>query len=301
MTKARHGIYAAAISPFRSDTRLDVTGLADYCRYLLGEGGCDGVAPLGTTGESNSIALEDRIAVPAALAQAGIASDRVIIGTGAPAVHDAIQVTKSAIAAGYPNVLVLPPFYYKNVSDDGLFEFYATLIDAIDDPQLRIYLYHFPQMSATPITPDLAIRLRTAYGPIIAGLKDSSGDFEQSRAFVAATGGVEAGFDIYPSSESLLFEGLAAGCAGIISGSTNVTANHVQDAQKLDGAARTAAYDKIKAARDAIAQFPMVAAMKQAQTWRSGDERWLQTAPPLRPLTAEQAERLRSDLDRILG
>ncbi len=299
MTKARRGIYAAAISPFTADGSLDAEKLVAYCRYLVTEGGCDGVAPTGTTGEGNSIAMRARLALPAAFADAGLAADQVIIGTGSCATDDAIALTRAALEAGFPNVLVLPPFYYKSVSDDGLYAYFARLIDGVGDDRLRVYIYHFPQMSMTPISVDLVTRLKTAFGPVVAGLKDSSGDFGQSRAFVEATGGVEGDFDVYPSSEAMVFDGLAAGCAGIISGSTNAFAAKVQKALAASGDEREVAAEAVKSARAVAARYPMVAAMKRIQAWRSGDDGWLRTAPPLVPLSPAQESALRADLDAL--
>ncbi len=303
MSKAKRGIYAAAISPFDESGRLDAPKLAAYCQYLLSDGGCDGVAPTGTTGEATSIALEERLALPAAFAEAGIAPDRVIFGTGSCASGDAVALTRAALEAGYRNVLVLPPFYYKDPSDEGLYAYYARLIEQIGDDRLRIYLYHFPQMSMTPISVGLVQRLHGDFGPVIAGLKDSSGDFRQSRAFVEATGGVDANFDVYPSNEAMIFEGLDANCAGIISGSTNAFAGKVQAAITAmlsgDDAGCDAAFAVVKAARAVASKYPMVAAMKRIQAWRSDDDSWLRMAPPLCPLTAEQESALRADIDRL--
>ncbi|RMD95753.1 MAG: dihydrodipicolinate synthase family protein [Alphaproteobacteria bacterium] len=298
MTKARRGIYAAAITPFDETGAVDAAKLVAYCRHLMSEaGGCDGVAPTGTTGEGTSIAMRDRLALPGAFAEAGIAPDRVIFGTGAPAAGDAVELTRAAVEAGYTNVLVLPPYYYKSPSDDGLFAYYATIVETIGRDDLRIYLYHFPQMSAVPLSTALVVRLRAAFGPVIAGLKDSSGDFEQTRAFVEATGGVEADFDIFPSSEAFLWEGLAIGTAGVISGSTNAFGALAQAALRApEGAAREAAMAKVKAARATAAKYPLMAAMKQMEAWRSGDEGWTRMAPPLVPLSAEQREKLRADI-----
>ncbi|MEM7463437.1 MAG: dihydrodipicolinate synthase family protein [Pseudomonadota bacterium] len=238
MSKARRGVYAAAVSPFNADGSLAISKLIAYCEHLLSDGGCDGVAPTGTTGEGTSISMQDRLALPDAFANAGIERDRVIFGTGAPATGDCIALTRAAYDAGYINVLVLPPYYYKGVSDDGLYAYFAQLVDAIGKDDLRIYMYHFPQMSQVPLSPDLVVRLRKSFGPIIAGLKDSSGDFEQSRAIVEATGGVSEDFDVYPSSEAMIWDGLSIGTAGTISGSTNIFANKVQAAIKLPFASR---------------------------------------------------------------
>lgn len=299
MSKARRGIYAAAISPFDASGALDTARLTACCRYLVTDGGCDGVAPTGTTGEGNSISTRERLALPAAFAEAGLASDQVIFGTGACATDDAVAFTRASLEAGFPNVLVLPPFYYKAVSDDGLHAHFSRLIEKIGDDRLRIYLYHFPQMSMTPFSVDLVVRLKREFGPIIAGLKDSSGDFSQSRAFADATGGVAEDFDVYPSSEAMVFDGLAAGCAGIISGSTNAFARKVQAALKASGADREVALDAVKAARAVAGKYPLMAAMKQIEAWRTGDEAWLRMAPPLVPLTEEQRRALRADLDAL--
>lgn len=300
MTKAKRGIYAAAISPFNEDGLLNAGKLIDYCKYLMSDGGCDGVAPTGTNGEGTSIAMRDRLALPGAFAQAGIATDAVIFGTGAPAAEDCVALTRAAVEAGYLNVLVLPPYYYKSPTDEGLYAYYAKLVDKIGNDDLRIYLYHFPQMSAVPLSTALVRRLRDTFGPIIAGLKDSSGDFEQSRAFIEATGGVDEGFDLYPSSEAMLWDGLSIGAAGIISGSTNAFAKGVQAAWKAsEGPQRDAAMDAVRRARAMAGKFPLAAAMKQIEAWRTGDDSWTRMAPPLVPLSAEQQAILRADLEAL--
>ncbi len=294
--KAVRGIYAAAISPFREDGALDAQKLVNYCQYLVTEGGCDGVAPTGTTGEGNSISFRQKLNLPGAFAEAGFDPARAIFGTGSCATQDAIDLTKAALDAGYPNVLVLPPFYYKTPSDEGLFRYFAQMVEGVGDDRLRVYLYHFPQMSMTPIPVDVVVRLKEEFGPMIAGLKDSSGEMSQSLAFAKATGGVDEDFDVYPSSEALVFEALSEGCAGIISGSTNAFARYVQVALASEGEARAEAFRAVKAARLMAAKYPLMAAMKQIEAWRSGDDSWLRMAPPLVPLTEEQKTALKADL-----
>lgn len=297
MTKARRGIYAAAVTPFDENGRIDRAKLVAYCQHLLSDGGCDGVAPTGTTGEGTSCAMADRLELPAAFAEAGIEADRVIFGTGAPSLPDCVALTKAGCEAGYLNALVLPPYYYKGPSDDGLFAHYAKLIEQVGRDDLRIFLYHFPQMSAVPFSTDLVNRLRAEFGPIIAGLKDSSGDFEQSRGFIEATGGVAEDFDVYPSSEAMLWDGLSIGSAGIISGSTNITAPKVQVARAAaEGPERDAAMEIVKTARATAGRYPLMAAMKTAEAWRSGDDGWLRMQPPLMPLSDTQRAALKEDL-----
>ncbi|MCP5087213.1 MAG: dihydrodipicolinate synthase family protein [Rhodobacteraceae bacterium] len=298
MTKAVRGIYAAAVSPFSADGSLNARKLLSYCQYLISpEGGCDGVAPAGTTGEGTSIAIADRLALPGIFADAGVERNRVIFGTGAPASSDCVSLTRAAMEAGFNNVLVLPPYYYKNPSDEGLFSYYANLVEKIGNSDLRIFLYHFPQMSMVPLSTSLVTRLRSTFGSIIAGLKDSSGDFEQSRAFVEATGGVSEGFDVLPSSEAMLWDGLDIGTAGIISGSTNAFGAKAQAALKTtEGPERDAAMDSVRKARAMVSKYPLMSAMKTIEAWRSGDNGWLRMAPPLDSLSTDQQTHLRADL-----
>lgn len=297
MTKAVQGIYAAAISPFREDGALDTAKLVSYCKYLTTDGGCDGVAPTGTTGEGNSISFRQKLELAGAFAEAGFDPSRAIFGTGSCATQDAIDLSRAALDAGFPNVLVLPPFYYKNPCDDGLYRYFAQLIETIGDDRLRVYLYHFPQMSMTPIPVDLAVRLKREFGPVVAGLKDSSGDMTQALAFAGATGGVDEDFDVYPSSEALYFEGLAGGCAGVISGSTNAFGRFTRAAR--DQGPDSAAFELVKSARATASKYPLVAAMKQIEAWRSGDDAWVRMAPPLVPLDAREKASLGSDIDAL--
>ena len=299
--KARRGIYAAAISPLTKDGSLDGPGLATYCAFLMSEeGGCDGAAPLGTTGESTSLAMKDRLAAPGYLAEAGLPADRMIIGTGSPSVADAVELTRAALDAGYANVLVLPPYYFKNPSDEGLYAAYSTLIERVADDRLRVYLYHFPQMSTIPLSVALVTRLKAAFGPVIAGLKDSTGDFEVSRAFIEATGGIAEDFDVFPANEVFLRQGIAIGSAGTISGTTNAFGALAKSALSLpDGPDRDAAEEKVAAARALAARFNNIAAMKQIQAWRTGNDDWLRMLPPLLPLTEAEKRDLKAALDAL--
>ena len=297
MTKAVRGIYAAAVSPFREDGSLDTPKLIAYCQHLVSDGGCNGVAPTGTTGEGNSISFRQKLELAGAFAEAGFDPNRAIFGTGACATQDAVDLTNAAVDAGFPNVLVLPPFYYKSPSDEGLYAYFSQLVEKVGDDRLRVYLYHFPQISMTPIPVDVVVRLKQAFGPVIAGLKDSSGDMSQALAFAKATGGVDADFDVYPSSEAFLFEGLDGGCAGIISGSTNAFARYARDA-KTEGPG-SEAFAMAKAARAVASKYPLMAAMKQMEAWRSGDETWTRMAPPLVPLSAEQQANLKADVEGL--
>ena len=269
---ALKGAYAAAITPIGPDGDPDAGKLTSYCLRLIEEG-LTGVAPCGTTGEGASLPLSFRAALPEVFAKAGLPAERVILGTGAASVDDAVLLTRAALEAGYTSLLVLPPFYTKNVSDEGIFASYARLMDRIGDDRLRLYLYHFPQMSAVPIPIPVIQRLREAYGAQIAGLKDSSGDYEGTLKFVGAL----PDFDVFPSSEAVLLDGISKGCAGVISATTNCAPSLVGKvlAEKLpEDQARLASI------REAVSSFPLVAAVKQIEAWKSSDPDWCGVLPP---------------------
>ncbi len=294
MSKANKGVYAASLTPMGADGGPDLRKLAAFCRWNI-EQGLDGVAPLGTTGEGNSLALAARMALPDIFAETGFNSEEVIFGTGSCATGDAIAATRACVDAGFFNVLVLPPFYFKNPSEDGLYAYYAGLIDGIADDRLRVYLYHFPQMSMTPIPLTLIERLKSTYGPVIAGLKDSSGDFAGTLQFVAAADD----FDVFPSNEGVLLEGLEKGCAGVISATTNASAALARRTLEAPAGKADALQETLTAVRLAISKYPLSAALKQIEAWRTGDAGWLPVFPPQVGLTEEQADALRHDLEAL--
>jgi 4-hydroxy-tetrahydrodipicolinate synthase len=293
MSKARKGVYAAAITPIGADGEPDLNGLVAHCKGLIADG-CDGVAPLGTTGEAAALPFAFRQRVPDALAAAGIASDSVILGAGSPSVGDAIAIGRAALAAGYVNLLVWPPFYTKDPSEDGLYDYYARIIETLGDERLCIYLYHIPQVTMVPIPHSLIARLRDKFGRIIAGIKDSSGNFDSAKSYVGLDD-----FDVYPSTESVLTEGLDAGCAGIISGSTNISAALARQVLRAAGCERDVLQARLTDFRQAIQKFPLIPAVKQVQTWRANDPSWLRMLPPLRPLSSEQTAALKVEMLRL--
>ncbi len=291
MTKARRGVYAAAITPLDASGRPDTEKLLGYCQSLI-TSGLDGVAPIGTTGEGNSLPFDWRIGFPAACAQAGLAPDRVIFGTGACATDDAVALTRAVVDAGFANVLVLPPFYLKSVSDDGLFAYYARLIEQVGSDDLRVYLYHFPQMSQTPISIPLIQRLRAEFGPVIAGLKDSSGEYAGTLAFKDAV----PDFDVFPSNEGVLVDALAQGCAGVISATTNCAPGLARRTLSATGEDQTNAQALLKSVRETVSRYPLSAAVKEVQALRSGDDQWRAVFPPLVALSEAQRAALSDDL-----
>jgi len=293
-TKAKNGVYAAAITPVGADGRPDTQKLISYCKRIMAEG-LTGVAPTGTTSEGNSLPMEWRLKLPAAFAEAGIPGDSVIIGTGASAADDAAALTKAGLDAGYNNALVLPPFYYKNPSDEGLYTYYARLIERTGSDSLRIYLYHFPAMSAVPISIPLIQRLKADFGPIIAGLKDSSGDYAGSLAFVGAADD----FDVFPSNEGVLVDGIAKGCGGIISATTQTSTFLSRRTLEATGAEQERLQGLLNDVRQVIAKYPLMGAVKQIEAWKSGDDSWCNLFPPLVRLSAEQSNTLKAELEAL--
>lgn len=291
------GVYAAVLTPFGDDLAPNTKAFLAHCRWLLANG-CDGLAPLGTTGEANSLSLAQRLALVEASAAAGLPMERCIIGTGSCALADAVTLTKAVLAAGASGALLLPPFYYKNPSEDGLFAFFAEVIERVGDARLKLYLYHFPQMSAVPVTPSLILRLKSAYGDTIAGVKDSSGDWSYTANLLKEI----PGFGVYSGSEQFLLANLRAGGAGCISASTNVTAALAQAvfrAWQLPNA--DALQEALTAARLALQAFPFQGGLKELVARLTGDRQWLNVLPPNRPLSPAQREQLFAKLRDVPG
>lgn len=290
------GVYAAVLTPFDRDLQPDPVLFVAHCRWLL-DNGCNGLAPLGTTGEANSLSVAQRLRLIEAAAAAGIPMERVIAGAGSCALADAVEVTRAAVKAGAAGALLLPPFYYKNPSEDGLFAFFAEVIERVSDPRLRLYLYHFPQLSTVPIKAGLISRLMAAYPGTIAGLKDSSGDWSNTASLLKEF----PGFGVFSGSEEFLLANLRAGGAGCISASTNVTAPMAQAVYRAwqEGRPTDELQKELTAVRMVLQSYPMQAALKQVVSELAGSPQWINIAPPNRPLSAEQARDLMARLHAL--
>jgi len=290
-TNESRGVFAAVLTPLDADLRPDMKRFAAHCRWLL-DNGCDGLAPLGTTGEANSLAVADRMALIEGAAEAGLPMGRMIFGTGTPALHDTVALSRAALKAGAGGLLALPPFYYKNPSEEGLFAAFAGLAERVGDLAPRLYLYHFPQMSAVPITLSLTARLREAFPGVFVGMKDSSGDFANTKSFIKAF----PDFQAFSGSEELLLDNLKAGGTGCISATTNATAHLAARVLKAwrtgDAAAAETAQQVATGARRTISRFPAIAALKAIVAKRRGDRAWLNMLPPQHPLDEARTEEL---------
>ncbi len=289
------GVFAAALTPLKNDLSVDQEKLVSHCRWLL-DNGCDGLAVLGTTGEANSFSLAERIGILETLAAAGISGSKLMPGTGSCSIPETVALTRRAVELGAAGVLMLPPFYYKGVSDEGLFAAYSEVIERVGDDRLKVYLYHFPQMSAVPISYDLIERLLRRYPDTIAGMKDSSGVFDN----MAGAAQKFPGFGVFSGGDDFLLPLLEKGGVGCITAVCNIacslSAKLYRAWQENDGAAEGLQKDLIKV-RQAVSTYPYSAGLKTLLAHYSGDEDWPTVRPPLVTLDENQ----RADLIKLVA
>ena len=291
-----HGVFAAVLTPLTQALEPDTSLFTTHCHWLISQG-CDGLVPLGTTGEGNSLSVSQRLRLIESCAQSGIPAARFIIGSGSCALADAVELTRAAVRADAAGVLVLPPFYYKEPSQDGLFRFFSEIIQRVGDRRLRIYLYHFPQLSTVPITTSLIQRLIAAYPETIAGLKDSSGDWSYSANLIKEF----PALDIFSGNEQYLLANLHAGGAGCISANVNVSAalaqavclawREGQDAERIQ--------KELDDVRIVLQEYPIPSALKHLMSVITGNPGWNNILPPNLPLPAEQARKLTACLSAL--
>lgn len=286
------GIWPPAATPFREDLSIDTERYVAFCHELLRDG-AHGLAVLGTTSEANSLDFEERKSLLEKLVASGIDPAQLLPGTGAASFGDAVKLTKHAADLGVKGSLLLPPFYYKGVSDEGLFEFVSEVIARVKNPRLRLYLYNFPQQTGLVWSPELIAKLRGAFPETVVGIKDSSGDAKYLNTLLEKF----PGFAIFPSSESLMVDALGKGAAGCISASANT---HVKEIRALyDGwksPEAAAMNERASAIRALIVSFPLIAAVKATLAEQHKHKGWQRLRPPLTALTDRQAQDLRDKL-----
>ena len=286
------GVWAPVLTPFDAALDPDLPRWIAHCRWLLDDG-CSGLAIFGTTSEANSLSVDERERMLLALLEAGVDPARLLPGTGCAALPDTVRLTRRAVQAGCAGVLVLPPFYYKSLSDEALFRSFAAVIDRVADPRLRVFLYHIPQLSAVPIPLRVIERLRAAYPQIIAGMKDSSGDWNNTRSVLEAV----PDFQVFVGSERFLLQNLRAGGAGCITATANLNARAIDDLyQKWRTPEAQSLQDGLDAVRVAFESLPLSPALKAALAHLRRDPAWLTLRPPLLPLDDAQEAKLISGL-----
>jgi len=289
------GVFAAVLTPMDEDLAPDHAAFSAHCHRLLAAG-CHGLSVFGTTGEANSLSVEERLAALEALLEGGVPANVLLPGTGSCALTDTVLLSRAALGAGTAGVLVLPPFYYKGVGDDGLFRFFAEVIERIGDDRLRLYLYHIPQMTGIQLGLPLISRLLDAYPGKIAGTKDSSGDGERIETLCREF----PDFSVLAGTETLLLETLRNGGNGCISATVNVTsrlARQVYDAHAAgrDDEAR-ALQQRLSGFRASIETYPVIPALKILMAELTGDEEWRNLRPPLSGLDDEQEKELLAEV-----
>ncbi|MDP1717393.1 MAG: dihydrodipicolinate synthase family protein, partial [Burkholderiales bacterium] len=257
-----------------------------------------GLAVFGTNSEANSLSVNERLSLLDSLLAGGVDPSRMMPGTGCCALPDTVRLTEHAVKAGCAGVLMLPPFYYKGVSEDGLYRSFAEVIERVGDARLRIYLYHIPPVAVVGITPKLVERLLKAYPTAIAGMKDSSGDWNNTKIMLDAF--AKSGFDVFVGSESFLLANMRNGGAGCISATANVNPAAIdklyREWQGADADAQQAALDAV---RTTVGQYVMIPALKQVVAHYAEDPAWVTVRPPLVGLTQAQAASVIEGLKKL--
>jgi len=289
------GVLCPVITPFNDDLSPNPDKLIRQCQWLLSQN--VGLAVFGTNSEANSLSVEEKIALLDQLVDAGIDVARMMPGTGCCALPDTVRLTAHAVALGCAGTLMLPPFYYKGVDDDGLYASYSEVIERVGNDKLRIYLYHIPPISQVGISIDLIERLLKSYPETVVGIKDSSGSWSNTSAMLERRWDK---FRIFAGSENFLLRTMQGGGAGCISATANINPAAIHKlfaTWQSDGAAEAQA--QLDADREIVQRYPMIPALKTIAGNFSGDSAWETVRPPLVSLTSEQKKTLLESLDKL--
>jgi 4-hydroxy-tetrahydrodipicolinate synthase len=283
------GVNAAVLTPMNADLSVDLDRMAAHCRWLL-TNGCNGLGALGTTGEANSIGMSERMAVLEGLVARGIPAAKMMPGTGTTSITDTVLLTRQAEQLGCRGALLLPPFYYKNPSDDGLLAYFDEVIQRVGG-NIKIYLYNFPQQSAIPFSVDFIAHLLKAHPGKVKGIKDSSGSYENGLAYLENF--ARDGFEVYAGDDTLLVPLLKKGSAGCITAASNVNCSVGARAYAgWNSSAGAAAHEILSTTRKAVISVPLIPALKALVARNTGDARWHNIRPPHLKLTEAQQQSL---------
>lgn len=289
----KRGLLAPILTPFNDDGSVATDLYIAHAKRLFDQG-CAGIVPFGTTGEALSVGIDERVTAITALVEAGIDPERMIPGTGLNNIADTTRLSRACLDLGCAGVMTLPPFYFKAVTAEGLYEYFSRLIGAIGD-DARIYLYHIPPIAVVGIPPSLARRLHADFPQQVVGIKDSSGDWENTTALLGIDGLV-----VYPGSELPLLDALSLGAPGCISATANVNAAAIARIIDLfdqgDLAGARSEHEAVKRFRETVEQFAPIPAQKRLLAIASGDGRWANVRPPLIPMPEEAGHELAARL-----
>lgn len=288
------GVIAPNLTPFRDDLSVDTDRYVAHAKSLLDDG-CMGLAPFGTTGEALSVGMAERKDALQALVDGGIDPKRLIPGTGLTNLPDTIELTRHALELGCAAVMTLPAFYFKGVSDDGLHAYFTRLIEGVDHADLKIYLYHIPQVSGVGLPVGLVQRLRQDFPDQIIGIKDSSGDWQNTAALLEIDGLI-----VYPGSELPLIEAMALGAPGCISATANLNAAAIAKSVELVAAGKDdearAHHAEVRKFREIVQGYAPIPAQKQLLALSNRQADWANVRPPLLPMSEDAGRALAREL-----
>jgi len=289
------GVLTPVIMPFDTALRVDAPKLISQCRWLLTQH--VDIAIFGTNSEANSLGVDEKIDLLDQVIDAGIDPIHLMPGTGLCAITETSKLTAHAVRAGCGGVLMLPPFYYKGVSDEGLFRAYSEVIERVGSSELRIYLYHIPPVSQVGISLSLIERLIKAYPGVVVGIKDSSGDWQNTQAMLNTSWD---DFVVFAGSESFLLQTMQHGGAGCISATANINPSAIRRLfENWNHEDAGAAQEKLNAVRQCVQRFPVIPALKSTIAQFSGDPEWRRVRPPLIELSDVQHSELLRQLAAI--
>lgn len=295
MSKNLRGVFAAVPTPLTDAGQPDINLFMEHCEWVIQNGG-DGLNVLGSTGEANSQSAKARMEIMRAVASANFEDACLMVGTGTPALHETIELTEQAAALGFDAALILPPYYYAPVSDDGLFEYFSRVIKAVEKTDIGVYLYNFPQMTGLNFSAEFIARLLEQFPEKLRGMKDSSGDMQYADEITKSFAGR---FDVFPSSEATLPDAHEAGYAGCISASVNSTVELSAKVWRQRDSVSDEEISRLRALRSDIASVPVVAAAKALVARRTGRDEWRRMLPPLTPLMGESREFIDTVAERL--
>ncbi len=293
------GVLAPNLTPFEDNGQIAMDLYVAHARRLL-EQGCVGLVPFGTTGEALSVGIDERISALNALVESGIDPDCLLPGAGLTNLADTLRLVEAAADVNCRGVLVLPPFFFKNVPDDGLYNYFAELVAATRGSGCGIYIYHIPQVAGIGVPPSVVRRLREAFPEQILGIKDSSGSWENLEELFTIPG-----LQVYPGQETYLFDALERGAPGCITATANLNATAIGEIVRMFDAgeqnAAEAAMEDVRSFRKTVEGYAPIPAMKGLLARETGDIRWWSVRPPILPVESSVVKTLGDKLRTRFG
>tara|TARA_B100000902_G_scaffold315120_1_gene306055 strand:- start:33 stop:959 length:927 start_codon:yes stop_codon:yes gene_type:complete len=294
-----HGVLSPILTPLTSNYRVDVDLLVNHAHKVLNDG-CVGIVPFGTTGEALSVGREERIASLEALVKSDIDPSKLLVGTGQTNLDDTLILTRHAVEMNSAGVLVLPPFYYKNPSEEGLYKYFASLIDRINDYRLRVFLYHIPQVAGVGFPISVVQKLFQNFPKVVAGIKDSSGNWENTKLLLEIEG-----LDVYPGSERTLLDALSRNSRGCITATANVAAPMLNSMiafyQNQQAEKANQVHSVVMKFREVLEKYPPIAALKSIKEMQDNEKKWNTVFPPLEPLLDHESLEINAAFEEMVA